>query len=159
MSTAMSTQPLMKDDPILPFRQAFIQAAKAGDVDALVSCVADDIVSMSPNDTTVYGKDEYRAWWEEYFQYFRLVAWNEPERSVVINGDFATEHSAYMIAVVSAAGGSRMRDDGRTLSIWKRQQDGSWKIWQSIWNSTKPIGIGTNRYMSRLMQKKSRSQK
>jgi len=155
----MSTQISTKDDPIFPYRQAFLEAAKAGDVDALVSLASDDIVSMSPNDTTVYGKAEYTAWWEEYFQYFRILAFTEPERSVVINGDFATEHSAYTLAIVPASGGTRIRDDGRSLTIWKRQTDHSWKMWQMIWNSAKPIGIGTNRYMSRLMQKKARLQK
>jgi ketosteroid isomerase-like protein len=153
----MSTQVSPQDDPIYALRQAFLKAAKAGDVDGLVALAADDIVCMSPNDTTLYGKAEYRAWWEEYFQYFRITAFNEPERSVVVNGDHATEHSAYMIAVVPTDGGqSRMRDDGRSLAIWRRQSDGLWKIWQMLWNSTKPIGIGTNRYMSRLMQKKAR---
>jgi ketosteroid isomerase-like protein len=155
----MSTEVSIIEDPIFTYRQAFLNAARSGDVDALVSLAADDIVSMSPNDTTVYGKEEYRAWWEEYFQYFRLAAFTEPERSVVMHGDFATEYSVYMIAVVPVGGGSRIRDDGRTLTIWKRQPDSSWKIWQIIWNSAKPIGIGTNRYMSRLMQRKTRPER
>jgi len=144
------------EDRIFEYRQAFFKATQAGDVDTLVSFAADDVVSMSPNDCTVYGKAEFQAWWEEYFQYFRLVAFNVQERSVTINGDFAIEHSAYMIAVASASDGTRIRDDGRIFAIWKRQPDGAWKIWQIMWSSTKPIGIGANRYMSRLMQKKAR---
>src|SRR5438552_1978828 len=151
----MNTQLAKPEDPIFAYRQKFIKAAKAGDTNMLVSLATEDIVLMSPNDTTVYGAAEYRAWWEEYYQYFRLVAFDEPERDVIINGDFGTENSAYMIAVVPAGGGSRIRDDGRSLTIWKLQSDGSWKIWQMMWNSSKPIGIGTNRYMSRLMQKKA----
>src|SRR5678816_1659289 len=107
----MSTQISIHEDPIFSYREAFMSAAKAADVDALASLVADDIVSMSPNDTTVYGKDEYRAWWEEYFQYFRLVAFSEPERNVVVNGDTAIEISGYMIAVAPANGEGRIRDD------------------------------------------------
>jgi len=133
-----------------------MSAAKAADVDALASLVADDVVSMSPNDTTVYGRDEYRAWWEEYFQYFRFISFTSPERSVVIEGDYAIEHSAYMIAIAPREGEGRIRDDGRVFTIWRREADGSWKIWQTLWNSIKPIGVGTNRYMSRLMQKKAR---
>ena len=152
----MSTQIVTKDDPIFSYRQAFMKAAVAGDVNELVSLATDDIVSMSPNDSTVYGSAEYRAWWEEYFQYFRFIAFNEPERSVVVQGDYAIEHSAYMIAIAPASGSGRLRDDGRSLTIWKHQPDGSWKISQTMWNSIKPIGIGTNRYMSRLMQKKAR---
>src|SRR5262245_5281643 len=152
----MSTQISTKQDPIMPFRKAWIDGLKAGDVNGLVALAADDIVCMSPNDTTVYGNEEFRSWWEEYFQYFKVTAFTEPERSVVITGDIATEISLYMIAITPAAGASRIRDDGRALTIWRRQEDGSWKVWQTLWNSTKPIGIGTNRYMSRLMQKKTR---
>ena len=155
----MTTQTVMKDDPILSYRQAFMKAALACDVDGLVSLAADDIVSMSPNDSTVYGKAEYRAWWEEYFQYFQFDAFNEPERSVVVDGDYATEYSAFMVRIAQTSGARPMRDDGRSLTIWKRQPDGSWKIWQTMWNSIGPIGIGTNRYMSRLMQKKARPQR
>src|SRR6185503_321216 len=135
----MSSLPSPKTDLIAPYREAFNNAAKAADVDALVSLVEDNVVAMSPNDTTVYGKDEYRAWWEEYFQYFRLVAFSEPERSVVVNVDTAIEVSGYMIAVAPANGESRIRDDGRTVTLWRRQPDDTWRIWQMIWNSTKPI--------------------
>src|SRR6266571_1497008 len=150
----MSTQRSSARDPIFDSRQSFNNAALSGDVDTLVSLATDDIVCMSPNDTTVYGIAEWKAWWEEYFEYFRVVALSEPDRDVTMNGDFATEVSSYMIAIVPVSGGSRIRDDGRQLTIWKRQADDSWKMWQIIWNSTRPIGIGTNRYMSRLMQKK-----
>ena len=150
----MGAEVSKKEDPIFQYRQEWMKAFKSGDIEALVSLATDDIVCMSPNDTTVYGKDEYRAWWEEYFQYFKSVAYSEPERSVVIDGGFATEHSGYMLAIAPASGGGRIRDDGRILTIWKRQQDNSWKMWQTIWNSTNPIGSGTNRYMSRMLQRK-----
>ena len=155
----MSTPVVTNHDPIFAYRERFINAAKSGNVDTLASMVTEDVISMSPNDTTVYGAAEYRAWWEEYFQYFRLTAFTEPERSVVVNGDFATEYSTYMIAILPVEGGSRIRDDGHSLTIWKRQPDESWKIWQTLWNSTKPIGVGTNRYMARLLQNKNRRRK
>jgi ketosteroid isomerase-like protein len=158
-TTAMSTQPLSAQDPIFRLRQTYIKAAIDGDVDALISLASDDIVVMSPNDTTVYGKAEWKAWWEEYFQDFRIVALTEPDRDLTISGDFATEVSGYMLAIVPVKGGTRIRDDGRFLTIWKRQPDGSWKMWQTMWNSVKPIGSGTNRYKSRLMQKKSGARK
>jgi hypothetical protein len=39
--------------------------------------------------------------------------------------------------------------------VWKQEADGSWKISHQIWNSTKPVGSGTNRYVARMLQKKS----
>ena len=86
----------------------------------------------------------------------RPLPLSESERELTIHGDFALERSAYMVAVLPLSGGNRMRDDGRSFFIWKRQADGSWKIWQWMWNSIKPVGIGTNRYLSRMMQKKAK---
>ncbi len=150
----MSTQPSSAKDPIFDLHQSFIKASREGDIQTLVLLGSDDIVCMSPNDTTLYGKDEWKAWWEEYFQFFRISALTESDRDVVIAGDYATEIWGYMIAIVPESG-TRFRDDGRFLTIWKRQADDSWKIWQIMWNSIKPIGSGTNRYMSRLKQKKA----
>jgi len=155
----MSTEVVPKDDPIVLYRQKFVDAFKAGDINTVISLATEDVVIMSPNDSTLYGKDEFKEWLEEYFQYFRVTAFTEPERSVLFSGDFATQCTTYMIAITPVGGRSRIRDDGRTLTIWKRQQDGAWKFWQMMWNSTKPIGIGTNRYMWRFMQKKSRPPK
>ena len=151
----MSIRSSHDQDPIFALRQAFHSAARGGEIDTLVSMADDDVVIMPPNDTTIYGRDEWRAWWEEYYQYFQITAISETEREVTINADCAVERSGYMAAVAPVSGGSRIRDDGRFLAIWKRQPDGSWKIWRMMWNSIKPVGIGTNRYMSRMMQKKT----
>ena len=73
-------------------------------------------------------------------------------------GEFATPHGVAMAqAPELVKGGTRIRDDGRFLFVWRRQSDGSWKMWRVIWNSIRPVGSGTNRYVSRLLQKKDRS--
>jgi ketosteroid isomerase-like protein len=155
----MKTQLAANDDPTAGRRRALINAALKGDIDTIVSLACDDIVAMSPNETTLYGKAEWKEWWEEYFQYFRIVALTESDRDVTCNGDFMIEVSGYMVALDAAGGGGRIRDDGRWLTIWKREADGSWRISQTMWNSVRPIGSGTNRYISRLMQKKARGKK
>jgi ketosteroid isomerase-like protein len=152
----MSSQPLENDDnPISLRRRSFIEAIKSGDVDGIVETFTDDAVYMPPNDTTLYGKAEIRAWHEEYREYFRVAAFNVPEQHVTIAGGWAVERSSYMIAIIPSGGGSRIRDDGRFVAIWKCEPGGSWRIWHQLWNSVKPVGIGTNRYMARLMQKKT----
>jgi ketosteroid isomerase-like protein len=150
----MNIQVSSIENPVAVQRQAFVAAMKAGDIDRMEAFFAEDAVFMPPNDTTLYGKAEVRAWHEEYSRYFRVAAFTLPQLDVTISGDWAVETSSYMIAIIPAPNGSRIRDDGRVLAIWKRQADGSWKIWQQLWNSVKPVGIGTNRYMARLMQKK-----
>jgi ketosteroid isomerase-like protein len=146
----------MADDPILALRQKYIVAMKSGDVDVLLSLCTEDAVIMSPNDSTLYGATEFREWVEEYRQNFRIAALTEPNRHIIIDGDYATEWTTYMVAIEPLTGSGRIRDDGRSLTIWRRQ-GGTWKIWQMLWNSEKPIGSGTNRYMWRSSQKKKRA--
>jgi ketosteroid isomerase-like protein len=129
---------------------------RSSDIDGLVSLFSDDAVVMSPNDSTLYGSSELREWLEEYFENFRVTALSEPNRQIMIDGDYATEWTTYMVAIEPLAASGRMRDDGRFLTIWKRQ-GGTWKIWQMMWNSEKPIGSGTNRYMWRKSHKKKRT--
>ena len=107
---AVSTQISYKQDPILALRQALNEAGKAGDIDALISMYADDVIVMPPNDTTLYGRAECREWYQEYYQYFRIVALSESEREVTIHGDFALERSGYRVAIVPVSGGSRIRE-------------------------------------------------
>lgn len=146
-------------DPIIEYRRRYVDAVKAGDISRIEALLDDDIVSMPPNDTTLYGKEEARAWWEEYFQYFRLISLLESERDVTVVGDWAIERSAHSVTIAPRTGGTRIRDEGRMFTIWKRQPDGSWKVAQEIWNSIKPIGAGTNRFMSRMMQKKANAKR
>jgi ketosteroid isomerase-like protein len=77
---------------------------------------------------------------------------NGTERDVRIIGDQAIELWIYMVAIDPVRGGDRIRDDGRSLTIWKREQDGIWRVAETIWNSIRPIGSGTSRYLARLKQ-------
>ena len=135
--------------------QQVLQASLSGDVNTLVSLFADDAVLMPPNDTTLFGKDEIRSWWEEYFQFFRVTSSVETEREVTIAGNQAFERSSFSVSIVPKQQGARIRDDIRSLTVWRYEPDGGWKISHQIWNSTKPVGSGTNRYMTRMLAKKS----
>jgi ketosteroid isomerase-like protein len=130
---------------------------KTRDLDKLASLLDPETVWMPPNDTSLFGPDEVLEWWNEYFEYFRLTSATESERDVTISGEFAIEHSSHMVVITPVKGGTRIRDDVRMLRVWKRQPDGSWKVWRVMWNSIRPVGSGTNRYMSRLLQKRARS--
>jgi ketosteroid isomerase-like protein len=156
-SAILSTQSSKTGDPLIVPRQYLLDALKARDIDKVVSLLDGDTVWMPPNDTSLYGLEEVKDWWKEYFEYFRITSITEPERELTICGELAIEHTTYMLAINPIKGGTRIRDDGRMLTIWKKQPDGSWKIWRAIWNSTRPVGSGTNRYMSRLLQKRNRS--
>jgi len=144
----------MSDRPELVPHEEVMAASHSGDVSTVVGMYSDDAILMPPNDTTVYGKEEIQSWWEDYFQFFRITSSVETERDVTLAGNQAFERASFSGTIIPKEGGVRIHDDIRSLIVWKRAADGSWKISHHIWNSTKPVGAGTNRYMTRMMAKK-----
>lgn len=131
----------------------FANAMKSGDSEALVGFLADDVVFMPPADPTLYGKSQVREWVDEYFEYFRILELDQTETSATILGDALVERAAVSVKLEPRkGGGAPIYDETRILSVWRRQPDGAWKLWQLIWNSIKPIGAGTNRFLVRFMQ-------
>ena len=134
--------------------QRILEASRSGDIDGLMTLFADDAVVMPPNDTTLYGKDEIRAWWQEYFQWFQISSSIETDSDLTIAEDQAFHRAVISVVIVPKRGDSRIQDEVRTLTVWRQNIVGDWKISHQIWNSTRPVGSGTSRYMTRYMQKK-----
>ena len=144
----------MSDAPAITPHEQIHLSSLSGNIDGIVSMYADDAIMMPPNDTTVYGKSEIRSWWEEYFAFFRITSSVETERDVAIVGDQAFVRTSASITIVPKQQGARILDDIRSLTVWRKESENSWQISHQIWNSTKPVGSGTNRYMTRMLQKK-----
>jgi ketosteroid isomerase-like protein len=134
--------------------QRVLEASRSGDIDGLMALFSDDAVMMPPNDTTLYGKDEIQAWWQEYFQWFQITSSIETDRDITIADNQAFHRAAISIVISPRRGGSQIRDELRSLTVWRQDHGGPWKISHQMWNSTKPVGSGTSRYMSRMTQKK-----
>jgi ketosteroid isomerase-like protein len=141
-------------DPLASTHKLFLDAVRAGDVTKLVSMYCEDAVLMPPNEPSLYGRSEVQEWYEDYFQHFRIVTIDETEREVtVIANGWVIERYAYMVAIAPLKGGERIRDDGRWFHVWKRESDGEWRIAQAMFNSIRPIGSGTSRYITRMSER------
>src|SRR5262245_10009076 len=134
------TQTMPNQTELIPESRRFTAAMRTGDVSSLDSILADDIVFMPPADCTLYGTAEVKNWFQEYFEYFAVLNLDETERSVQPVGDVLIERIAVSVKLEARQGGMPIYDEARILSVWRRQPDGSWRLWQSMWNSIKPIG-------------------
>src|SRR5262245_23020949 len=110
------------------------KASLSGDVESITSMFSDDAVFMPPNDVTLYGRDEIGSWWKEYFQFFKIETYVETERETTVAGDQLFDRSAFSTTIVPNERGARIRDDIRSLTVWRRQADGTWKISHQMWN-------------------------
>jgi uncharacterized protein (TIGR02246 family) len=151
----MGTAPSSTNDPFEARHRIHIDASKGGDSETLVSLFCEDGVLMAPNETTLYGRAEVREWFEDYFEHFRITTMAVTERDVTVLDGWAVERVAYSIAISPIKGGERIRDDSRWLALWKHDADGVWRISQLMFNSIRPIGSGTSRFMSRIAQRRT----
>lgn len=145
----------MSDGPKLSPHKLVLEASMSGDISELMSVFADDAVLMPPNDSVLFGPEEIAGWWKEYFRWFRLRKSVETERSLTVAGNQAFQRTVISILIEPLKKGKMIQDEARALTVWRRAAGGQWKITHQMWNSAKPVGSGTNRYISRLDQQDS----
>ena len=107
-------------------RETMIRSALAADWDMFVQVFDEKAVVMPPNVEPLDTRAKLRAFVGTYpkISAFRVTA-------IEIDGraDLACERGRYALTV----GG--VSEQGSSLTLWRKQADGSWKIFRDIWHS------------------------
>ncbi len=118
--------------------QAWLDAMKANDAQALGRLVTEDAVLMPPNQPVVVGRAAVVDWFAGVVRQARTTGVGVPQREVIVAGDWAIERGSFTWKVAPTAGGAPIEDRGNFLAIYQRQTDGAWRVTRNIWNSTLP---------------------
>ena len=113
-------------------------ASKAGDAAAFAACYTDDAVLMPPNEPAVVGKQAIQSCAQAIFDQFTEEGTAQTVE-VEVTGDWGFTRLNFTMTLTPKAGGEAIEDNGKWLQIWRRQPDGSWKIYREIYNSDKPV--------------------
>ena len=111
-------------------------AVEAGDLDAVMAFWTDDALIIAPNLPMVHGKAAVRSFFQAAFDSMTL----EFERSseeVIVSGDLAV-HRGHTVSTYTPTGQASIEDPQKWVDVYRRQPDGSWLIWLTIWNSDLP---------------------
>jgi ketosteroid isomerase-like protein len=112
----------------------YTEAVNTADIERILSYESEDICYLTPNQPLFSGKENLRKWFLAYFNYF-----NPSERLDLLNfevfGDFAYLKGKYKINAKIKHSGEEIRDNGKFINFYKRQNNSSWICTQSIWNS------------------------
>jgi uncharacterized protein (TIGR02246 family) len=113
--------------------------ANAGDFEGWLSLHADDVVKMGPDAPAIFGKEDLRANFAPAFENFDTHCAIYPEETQV-DGDMGLARGTYTLSITPKAGGETIdiMKDGKYLTLFKRQADGSWKISHDCYNSNIP---------------------
>lgn len=111
---------------------AYEAARVAGDADAWLALWDDGGVQMPPG-VPARGKDVLVQGVPKAFEAMPASAMDIRPEEIVIMGDWAFSRGNYSASLTSQ--GNAVEVDGKFLTIFRRQDDGSWKIYRDIFNA------------------------
>jgi ketosteroid isomerase-like protein len=109
---------------------------KAGDVDGWIALWDDAGVRMPPNVPAVHGKPAIKEGASGRFDIAEFEEFTINNEEVQVLGYFGFARGNY--SFVMLAEGDPVPYEGKYLTIFKRQPDGSWKIYRDCFNSNTP---------------------
>jgi len=114
----------------------YMKGCNTGDFDFWMSLWADDGVQMPPNAPARIGKEQIRENMKPVFDQFNLKGEIDITEGKVY-GDLGLTRCTYTLDLTPKAGGETIHamPDGKALTLYERQSDGSWKIVYDCFNS------------------------
>jgi uncharacterized protein (TIGR02246 family) len=119
------------------------KAAASKDVDKVVAYYAEDGAIYAPNAPIAAGRPAIKVAWTGMVNLPGfMVNWVPSRVEVARSADVAWSTGTY--TMTSSVPGSSTTDHGKYVAVWKKQQDGSWKVETDIFNSDLPTSATTS---------------
>ena len=113
-----------------------------GDTEALLSLYTSDPVLMPQGQPVVTGKDAIRSLYQSFFKDFTIKGEGKVVE-VEVSGDLGYFWSSYTLTATPKTGGERIKAEGKSVFVVRRQKDNSWKIARLIDNSDQEQSTST----------------
>ncbi len=125
-------QQLIPDSPAaaqaLALVQSWCAASEAGDLDALLPLMTDDILFLTPANPPMTRADFIAAFGS--MQGKVRIACYPNVQEVTIEGPLAILRNQLVVEIHPLAGGETIRHSGEVLSVLRRGADGKWRLWR-----------------------------
>jgi len=128
--------PIVEGDDVTSIRALHgirLEAAAAADLDAFLETMTEDAVLMPPDGPAIEGREAMRAFLGVMFETY-VVDVKKPHSSITVVGDWAFEDYTYEMTLAPRAGGAPIVDAGKGMFVYRRGEDGRWRIARDVWN-------------------------
>ncbi|MDJ0665003.1 MAG: nuclear transport factor 2 family protein [Acidimicrobiia bacterium] len=123
-------------DQIEAIYREYGESVVAGDIDRWASLWVEDGVQMPPGFPMNVGLEAITRWLRA--QDIVFLSFEIAPPTVEVFGDLALAHGTYRYLAELAGENSQISWDGKFLTVFRRQDDGAWKIYRDVFNSNVP---------------------
>ncbi len=116
---------------------AYVDAINSNDADKLAGMLTDDVVYQFPGAPELVGKPAVTAWIREYFDAYE-TRWEKTSIGFAANGDLAVERYTYKSTDTDRKTGAVTTDAGKGINVFRRGEDGKWRVSVDGWSSDQP---------------------
>jgi ketosteroid isomerase-like protein len=117
-----------------------VKAVAAKDLDKIMIYDADDESKLLPNLPIITGKDNIKAAWKSFLADPNLALTFQSTRAEASKGgDFVYTIGTYSMTMSNPRDKKPITDNGKYLTVFKKQPDGSWKMVADMLNSDLPL--------------------
>jgi uncharacterized protein (TIGR02246 family) len=104
-------------------------ASGKGDIETVLGLMAQDVVFLVPGKAPMRGRDEFADGFRNVTQKFRMESTGDVQE-IEIAGDWAYCWTQLSVTMTPLEDGSPVRRSGPTLSIFRKNSDGSWALFR-----------------------------
>lgn len=126
--TLEQTTPLTDELQIRAVIDTWTTATRAGDLAAILNLMTEDVVFLTAGNAPMRREDFIAA--------FKSMAGGvdidgrSNVQEITINGDLAVCWNLIEVKVTPQEGGATVKRAGNTLTVFRRGNDGQWRIWR-----------------------------
>ncbi len=107
--------------------ERWLCATRAGDVDTVLSLMAPDVIFLIPGHPPMQGRDEFERSLRLTLADSAIDSTSQIDE-ITVAGDMAYCRTRLAITITSRHGQLPMQRTGHTLSIFRKDADGQWRL-------------------------------
>lgn len=117
-----------EEDKIQGAMEEYSAALLEGNLDRWIAIWQEDGIRMPGNEPRTVGIEQIRASVAPGFELFTFDEFQINPDEIQVLGDKAYTHGLYNYAMTPKSGGETIEFSGKFLTVYQKQEDGSWKI-------------------------------
>lgn len=118
--------------------QAYIDAVKSGNPEQVAACFEDGAVLVPLGRRPCVSTEDITQYCAQLFNEAEVVDIRTPYETLEAGDALAYQAATYEFEIQPRGGGPPVTAPYKGIAVWRKQEDGRWKVSREIWNDSTP---------------------